>query len=97
MYVNILNASTGGLFVKTSTPFHPGDALKLRWRFPGHDADSEATGVVAWRRCHAAPTEYSATVGYEREHQPGAGMGVKFTALPASTAEALQELETGAR
>ncbi|MBI5525864.1 MAG: TIGR02266 family protein [Deltaproteobacteria bacterium] len=77
LYVNILNASTGGLFVKTSTPFHPGDPLKLRWRLPGNDTDSEATAVVAWRR----------------EHQPGAGMGARFTDLPPATKETLRRME----
>lgn len=76
LYVNITNIGAGGLFVKTFTPFRPGEKVKVRWTFPGEQAEHEAVTEVAWNRDDRTPP----------------GMGLRFVSVRDETAEALRRL-----
>lgn len=77
LYVRILNASAGGLFVKTRTPFRPGTKVVVRWAFPGEKDEHLAMAEVVWKRDERDPN----------------GMGVKFIDPPWRTVEALERLD----
>ena len=79
LYVNIVNASPGGLFVQTHTPFHPGEQVKVRWAFPKQNQEHQATAKVVWRR----------------EDKPPPGMGLEFIELTPETKDALRKMEEG--
>ena len=76
LYVNIVNVSAGGLFIKTYTPFRPGETVKVRWTFPGEQGEHEAVAEVAWKRDDRTPP----------------GMGLRFVSVRDDTAEALKRL-----
>lgn len=76
LYVTIVNVSAGGLFVKTFTPFRPGESVRVRWTFPGEQCEHEAVAEVNWKR----------------EDRDPPGMGLEFTSLCVDTVEALKRL-----
>ncbi|MBI5525556.1 MAG: PilZ domain-containing protein [Deltaproteobacteria bacterium] len=79
LYVQIRNASLGGLFIKTHTPFNPGDQVRVRWGFPGTQGDHEAVMEVVWKRDTA------------RAAGEVPGMGLKFISVPEETAGVMRE------
>jgi len=76
LYVHIFDISPGGAFIKTSSPFHPGEQIKVRWEFPGAKAEHEAMAQVVWMRQDREPP----------------GMGLRFIEIPEPTRALLQEL-----
>lgn len=85
LYVNILNASLGGLFVRTYTPFSPGDRISVLWKFPGGSSAHKVTAQVVWRREN----------GRHRVEQGTPlppGMGLKFLDLPEPAKSELEKL-----
>ncbi|MBI5526693.1 MAG: PilZ domain-containing protein [Deltaproteobacteria bacterium] len=77
LYVNIVNASAGGLFIRTQAPFSPGEAVTVRWHFPDDPAtEHNAAAQVVWKRQNPLPP----------------GMGLKFTEVKEETAKALKTL-----
>lgn len=80
LYVQIRNAGLGGFFIKTHTPFNPGEQVKVRWGFPGQQGEHEAVMEVIWKReTQRGPEELP-------------GMGLKFTRVPEETVAVLREI-----
>ena len=86
LYVSIVNANPGGLFVRTYTPFPPGDRISVRWKFPGGEQEHHVAAVVVWRRDDDFPPG-----GSNAQRPPG--MGLKFLDLPELTRSELEKLE----
>lgn len=95
LFVSIINASLGGLFVKTYTPFNIGEKVTIRWKSDDGMPDHHAEALVVWRRCHATPTEAPYYRRGERGHASAPGMGLKFLDLPEKTRGELEKLEGG--
>ena len=80
LYVQIRNVSFGGLFIKTHTPFNPGEQVKVRWSFPALQGEHEAIMTVVWKR----ETFHG--------HDDVPGMGLKFLRIPEETAGILRKI-----
>ena len=72
------NLSHGGLFVRTSLPFDPGERVRLRVTIPGQDLPFPLEGVVRWNR----------KVG---EEGGDAGMGIEFVDFSTEMKQSLEE------
>ena len=66
----VINLSTGGVFIRTHSPLPEGTEVKLRMHFNEDPTPVETRGVVRWIR---PDNEHSAVPG---------GMGVEFLDLP---------------
>ena len=71
------NLSQGGVFVKTSLPYEPGERVRLRVTIPGQELPFPLEGVVRWNR----------KVGDEGGE---AGMGIEFVDFSDELKKSLQ-------
>ena len=76
LYVNIRDLSVGGLFIRTSTPFHPGEHVTVRWSFRKEEEEHTALIQVVWKR----------------EVEPLPGMGLKFLSVSDETVGILRQI-----
>ena len=76
LYVSIYDVSPGGFFIRTPTPFHTGDHVKVRWTFKKAVGEHEALMEVVWKR----------------ETEPLPGMGLKFIQVSSETVNVLKQI-----
>ncbi len=79
-YTGLLqDISTGGLFIATDKIHRIGDAITVRFGFPGRPEPIEAKGIVRWQRSHFAD-----------DSQPE-GYGIQLEGLPAEVVAAVNK------
>jgi len=71
------NLSSWGVFIRTATPFEPGENVILRFRLPERSQPIRAMGRVVW--ANADPVKWG-----------GAGMGIQFLDLRAEDRETIE-------
>ena len=83
-YVHIDDASEGGFFIKTLSPFVEGEQVRVKWGFPNEPLSHEACMQVVWRRRNGS-------------YATDPGMGLKFLDISQESAEALKKFITRSR
>jgi Tfp pilus assembly protein PilZ len=66
----------GGFFIRTHTPFHTGEQVKVRWTFQKVRGEYEAVMEVVWKR----------------EAGPLPGMGLKFLLVSDEAINILKQI-----
>ena len=76
LFIQIHDASLGGLFLKTHVPFNPGERVTVRWKFPESKEEHYASMAVVWKRAVPNPP----------------GMGLKFLDVSDQTIGVLRKI-----
>lgn len=79
LYIQIHDASLGGLFLKTHTLFNPGEHVTVRWTFPESKEEHHAEMAVVWKRGVSDLP----------------GMGLKFLHVSEQTVGVLKQIVEG--
>lgn len=80
--------STGGIFIRTMTPFPPLSSVEMKVRFLASKDDASCQGVVAWANAYHWRSAFSYPVG----------MGVRFSELDPESKKMIAELvQSGGR